>query len=123
MNEEELDSFHLRTFGIAEAQQAEAGSRRCMRLGALLWGKTAADLQRQLLAPHPEIPSGFDLADFLRLHQTAETLSAASRNTRFAWLPRSILFSPAIFVGSRRLTTWEARCEVVRRAIDYLKGR
>jgi hypothetical protein len=100
MNEEELDSFHLRAFRTAEAQQAEAGLRRCMGLGIALWGKSAADLQCQLLAPHPEIPSGFDLADFLRLHQTTGTLSAASRNTRFAWLPRSIprQYSPVLSV-------------------------
>jgi len=121
MTEEEFDSsMKLRPFGAEEARQAEAQQRRCMTLGFALWGKTPADLQRQLLAPHPEIPSGFDMDDFRKLLQIAQTLSAASGSPRFAWLPRSILFSP-IFVGAQRFTTWEARYEIVRRAIEYLR--
>jgi hypothetical protein len=119
MTEEELDSLHLPPFGTAEALQMEARQRRFMRLGIALWGKTAADLQRQLLAPHPEIPSGFEMADFRKLQQITEALAAISRNTRLAWLPRSA-YSSTIFVDTQRLTTWEARCEVVRRAIGYL---
>jgi hypothetical protein len=120
MTEEEFDSsMQLQPFGATEARQAEDQQRRCMTLGIALWGKTPADLQRQLLAPHPEIPSGFDLDDFRKLLQTAQTLAAASVNPRFAWLPRSILSSP-VFVGTKSFTTWEARYEIVRRAIEYL---
>jgi hypothetical protein len=93
MNEEEFDSsMDLRPFGTAEARQVETQLRRRMSLGFELWGKTPADLQRQLLAPHPEIPSGFDLDDFRNLQQTAQIISEASSNARFAWLPRSVLF-------------------------------
>jgi hypothetical protein len=34
----------------------DAQARRSSALGIALWGKTAEDLHRQLLAPHPEIP-------------------------------------------------------------------
>jgi hypothetical protein len=120
MTEEDFDSsMKLRPFGTEEARQAEAQQRRCMTLGIALWGKTPADLQRQLLAPHPEIPSGFNMDDFRKLLQIARPLSVASGNPRFAWLPRSVLSSP-VFVGTKSFTTWEARYEIVRRAIEHL---
>lgn len=117
MNEEDFDSsMDVRPFGTAEAMQAEAELRRCVALGVALWGRTSHDLQRQLLAPHPQIPTGFELADFRKLQRSVQILSTAS------WLPRSTLSSPTIFVGTQRFTTWEARLEVVRRAIEYLDG-
>jgi hypothetical protein len=124
MNEEEFDSsMGSQPFGTTDTTQAEAQLRRCIALGKALWGRTSADLQRQLLAPHPEIPLGFDLADFRRLQENVLTISAASDNPRLAWLPRSVLFSPSILVGTQRFTTWEAKCEIVRRAIEHLDGR
>lgn len=39
------------------------------------YGATSDDLQRQLLAPYPEIPSGFDLEDFRSLQRTAQRIS------------------------------------------------
>jgi hypothetical protein len=123
MNEEEFDSsMNSRPFGTADAMRAETQSRRCMALGLALWGKTSEDLQRQLLAPHPEIPPGFDLTDFQKLQETVQVISAASDDPRFAWLPRSILYSPTIFVDAQRFTLWEARTEIVRRAVEYLDG-
>ena len=124
MNEEEFDSsVGSRPFGTADAVEAEARMRRCIALGVALWGRNSDDLQRQLLAPHPQIPSGFVLSDFLNLQQHVQTISAASADPRFAWLPRSVLSPPAILVGTEAFTTWEARCEVVRRAVEYLGGR
>jgi hypothetical protein len=127
MNEEELNSFlGSRPFGTAEAMQADAQFRRCSKLGAALWGKTPDALQRQLLAPYPEIPSGFDLADFRELQRSIQAISVASGDPKFAWLPRSALsalFNSEIFVGTQRFTALEARCEIVRRAIEYLEGR
>jgi hypothetical protein len=118
MNEEEFDSsVGSAPFGTADAMRAEAQLRRCMSLGVALWGRTAHDLQRQLLAPHPEIPSGFDLAEFRRLQQQTQIISLAP------WLPRSTLSSPIVFVGERRFTAWEARSEILRRAIEYLETR
>jgi hypothetical protein len=124
MNEEEFDSsLGSRPFGTADVIEAEASMRRCIALGVALWGRNSGDLQRQLLAPYPEIPSGFVLSDFLNLQQTVQTISGASSDPRFAWLPRSVLSSPAILVGTELFTTWEARCEIVRRAIEFLADR
>ncbi len=123
MNEEDFDSsMGSRLFGTADAMQAEAQLRRCIALGAALWGKTSDGLQRQLLAPYPEIPSGFDLADFQKLQQNIQIISEASDDPRFSWFPRSALSSPTVFVGTQRFTAGEARCEIVRRAIEYLGG-
>jgi len=81
-------------------------------------------LQRQLLAPHPEIPSGFDLADFRQLLQwTAQLNSAVLAVQRMRGLPPAVLPAPAVFAGTQGFTVWEARCEIVRRAIEYLEGR
>ncbi len=124
MNEEEFDSLmHGPSFGTADVMECEARLRRCVALGAALWGKTSDDLQRQLLAPYPEIPAGFNLADFRNLQQNVEIISASSSDPRFAGLLRGALSSPTIFVGAQRFTKWEARCEIVRRAIEYLEKR
>lgn len=124
MNEEEFDSaMNARPFGTEDAANAEVQIQRTVALGVRLWGRTSEELQRQLLASRPEIPPGFQLSDYRKLLENVMALAAASSEARFAWLPRSALFSPAIFVGTRRFTTWEARCEVVRRAIEYLENR
>ena len=102
--------------------QAEAQARRLTMLSIALWGSTSADLQRQLLAPHPEIPTGFDLADFRRLYRNAETIAIRLGDPRCAWVSPGAR-SATIFVGSRSFTEWEARCEIVRRAIEYLEKR
>jgi hypothetical protein len=68
MNEEEFDaSTQARPFGTVEVAKAEFQLRRSIALGIALWGKSPEDLQRQLVAPYPQIPSGFDLNDFLIL--------------------------------------------------------
>jgi hypothetical protein len=124
MTDEEFDSsMGSRPFGTADAMEAEAQMRRCVALGVALWGRTSDDLQRQLLAPYPEIPSGFVLSDFLNLQQTVQTISGGSSDPLCVWLPRSILYSRTILIGNERFTTWEARCEIVRRTIEYLGGR
>jgi|SRR5580700_2706273 hypothetical protein len=128
MDEEEFDSLmKLRPFGTEDAASWESQLRRNIRLsmtlGSALWGRTSGDLQRQLLAPHPEIPSGFDLDDFRELLQwTAQMTSAVLAAQRRGFSP-SALSSPTVFVGTQGFTTWEAKCEIVRRAIEYLEKR
>lgn len=122
MDEEEFDSFMpSRPFGTEDAMRADARLRRCTALGMALWGRTLEDLQRQLLAPSPEIPSGFDLADLRELQRSAHQISACFSDPRSKWLSRFASFSPAISVGTQRFTVWEARSEIVRRAIEYLE--
>lgn len=129
MDEHEFDSLlQSRPYGTQDAHRVDASLRRCATLGIALWGKTLDDLQRQLLAPHPEIPVGFTLTDFQELQRTAERLSAVDPfNPRVAWLQRWArthgLFSPTISVSGQRYTYWEARCEVLRRAIEFLEKR
>jgi hypothetical protein len=122
MNEEEFDSVaQRRPFGTADAIGRETQMRRSIALGVALWGKTSKDLQHQLLAPYPEIPAGFDLADFRELQRNVRAISAAQGDPRFAWLPHGAVSCPTIFGATQRLTEWEARCEIVRRAIEYLE--
>ena len=118
MDEEEFDALiHLRPFGTEDAKRADIQFRRSVSLAATLWGKTADDLRRQLLAPSPEIPSGFDLADFRDVLQTIEQILAAITKSRTASASQTIV------VGTQRYTEWEARCEIIRRAIEYLENR
>lgn len=124
MNEEEFDSLKpWRPFGTSDAIRADAQARRCTALAIALFG----DLHRQLLAPHPEIPSGFELADFRELQKSTLELVARLGDPRHEFLNSSstirALTAAIIVVGSQRLTAWEARCEVIRRAIEYLENR
>jgi len=112
MDEAEFDSAaNWKPFERADAAKAEAQAVRCTSLAAALWGKTSGDLQPQLRSPHPVIPPGFELTDFRKLEQWAQSMtSACSGDPRFSWLPRT-----------QRLTEWQARLEIVRRAIEYLE--
>jgi hypothetical protein len=85
MDDQEFDSlFPAGPFGTVEAVRAEARLRRCGTLGLALWGRTADDLRRQLRAPYPEIPSGFDLEDFRELQRFAQLISSGS-HLRETW--------------------------------------
>ncbi len=126
MDEREFDSmFPPRTFGTAEAMRLEASLRRCGTLGLALWGRTSDKLRRQLLAPYPEIPSGFDLEDLRELQRFAQQISSGLASSRNVGLPPFPLAtsSPAFFVGTQRFTPWEGCCEILRRAIERLEKR
>ncbi len=112
MDEAEFDSLaDWRPFERADAGRYEAAAARCTSLAVARWGKTSGQLQRQLEAPHPAIPAGFELTDFRKLEQWAQSMtSACSGDPRFSWLPRTL-----------RLSEWQARLEIVRRAIEYLE--
>ncbi|HTT65307.1 MAG TPA: hypothetical protein VMG35_25840 [Bryobacteraceae bacterium] len=114
-----------RPFGTEEVAHWEAELRRktglVMTLGTALWGRTSEDLRRQLLALHPEIPPGFDLADFRELLRWTAQISSAVVAARRRGFSPSMLSSPTVMVGNEGFTVWEARYEIVRRAIDYLE--
>jgi len=124
MNEEDFDArMKSRPFGTGDVVRWEAELRAntilVMTLGVALWGKTSEDAERQLLASHPEIPAGVDLPDFRKLLQwTTNMASAILALQRMRGVP-----SPTVFVGSQDLNLWEARSEIVRRAIEYLEER
>lgn len=124
MSEEEFNLFtHFRSFLSEDAMHLETDAVRCTTLGVAIWSRTSDDLQRQLNAPYPEIPPGCDVADLRRLQQSAQNFAKALANPRNSWLSAGAPASPNIFVGTQRLTAWEARCEVVRRAIEYFENR
>jgi hypothetical protein len=115
--------MELRPFGSEDALRADVDLRRRGALGQALWGKTQEDLRRQLAGRNPEIPVGFELEDFRGLARTLQIASASMGDPRIAWLSRWIDSLPSIFVGTQQFTSWEARCEIVRRAIEYLEKR
>ncbi len=124
MDEEEFDSLmQSRPFGMYDAARVDARFRRRATLAAALWGRTSEDLQRQLFAPYPEIPFGFELADFRELQRSVQTISGRLNDPRYAWLSALLAPSWTIVVGTERFTVWEARCEIVRRAMEYLEKR
>jgi hypothetical protein len=87
MDEERLDSLmRWPPFGTNDAMRIEAQACRSTALGIALWGKTPDDLRRQLLAPHPEIPSGFDLADFRDSQKSIRRIAARLGDPRYRWL-------------------------------------
>jgi hypothetical protein len=122
MDEEQFDSLmQCLPFGTEDAMRADAALRRRSTLSLALWGRTSADLQRQLLAVHPEIPSGFNLDDLRDLERDAQAISSCLSEPRFAWLSHLAFCSWVISAGTQNFTAWEARCEIVRRAIKYLE--
>lgn len=124
MNEEEFDSLmQSRPFGTKDALRADAQLRHNIALGIALWGRTPEDLKRQLLAPYPEIPANFDLADLRELQRSAWIIAKALEDSRNVQLSRLALSSATVVVGTQRFTAWEARCEIVRRAIEHLENR
>jgi hypothetical protein len=127
MNEEEFDALiKARPFGTEDAMRWDAQIRGdfglCMTLGAALWGRTSEDLRRQLLASHPEIPPGVGLADLRKLLQvTAQAASAVLLiQQRYGLSPGA---APVVTAGTQSFNLWEARHEIVRRAIDHLEMR
>lgn len=124
MDFEQFESLRqLRPFEITDVKRLDAQFRRRTALALALWGKTAEDLQRQLLAPHPEVPAGTSLDDLRDLQQSSLTTAWFLSKPSHRWLSSNTLSSWTIFVGSRRLTAWEARFEVVHRAIEYFESR
>ena len=124
MDWKELDSsMSWQPFRSEDVMRFEAEAGRLTSLGVALWGRTSDDLQRQLDASHPEIPSVCSLADLRKLQQYVQKISTALANPRNTWLSSLALSSNNIFVGTQRFTAWEARYEIVRRAIEYLEKR
>jgi hypothetical protein len=116
MDERDFDALiQARPFGTEGAKRADLQYRRSLSLAGTLWVQTAEDLRSQLLAPTPDVPPGFELADFRELLRITEKLSDA--------MGKSGLESKTIVIGTLRYTEWEARCEIIRRAINYLGNR
>jgi len=119
MDEHEFDSrFPMRPFESGDALK-RAG--RTAALGAKLWGMTPDHLQRQLLASTPATPAGFDLDDYRNLQRLAE-MALRDVTTSGPRHPLASLGTTVILAGTQRYTVLEARCEIVRRAIERLEN-
>ena len=119
MDEEELEALiGSRSFGTRDAaawfSQARGGRISERRLG-LRYGATLPPIcQRQLLAPHPEVPPGVDLADLRKLLVwTQQMVAAISTVHRLRGLPPGV--RPA-------LTEWEARSRLCAARLSIGKG-
>jgi hypothetical protein len=128
MTEEEFDSLMraARPFGSEDAKQLEARMLRSTALvttlGAAIWGKTNDDLRRQLLRPYPALPPGYSVRDLHDLlHLSGLMVSAIATAYKTVGLPHAFDTSRPIVVHDRSYTAWEARCEIVRRAIEHLE--
>ena len=90
--EDFISSRHLRPFGSADFERMEALAVRLRALGLALFGPTADDLQRQLMARHPHLPAGFALSDFHKLKETLQKLPRPD-DPRYACLAKSSVFA------------------------------
>jgi hypothetical protein len=120
MDEQEFDALAgLRPFQNQDVKQFE----RIMALAGALWGAGPDHMQRQLLAPHPEIPAGYSLEDFRSLQRQSEALLSALQRKPLGpqWGFFRFFMDTKILVGSQSFTFQEACCEIVRRAIDFLE--
>src|SRR5579884_333474 len=123
MEEHEFDSLReWRPFGTQEAGAAAARMGQCATLAVALWGTTREDLEQRLRARTPVITAGDEPADLWALYDQARKLAAAFENPANTWLPQHLRDGSAmIVVGAERFTAWQARCEIVRRAIEFLE--
>jgi len=121
MDEEELDRFLLQPLNPRELTKADVRMRRSAALAEALFGKTRHDLERQLSSAHPELPPGFDLTDYRELGRSTQQVLLAMENPRVARVFAAM--KSTVTVGTTSYTEMEARCEIVRRAIQQLEGR
>lgn len=112
-----FESRNWRPFGTEDAARIEAQLRRFSALGQALWGIRSEHLERQLQLLRPEIPPGFVLEDF------RELLKFMDFTNRYSWARSWSEFSQIVSVGTQELPRWEARREIVIRAIEYLERR
>jgi hypothetical protein len=90
--------------------------QRLMILGTKLWGDIQY-LTHQLLAPSPEIPDGVGLRELLTLARWAKMCLDLGDRAAFLPVPRGTV----VTVGGRRFSFYEARYEVVKRAIASIE--
>lgn len=109
MNEEGFYSTRLlRPFETKDPVHQDARLRSIVSLGTALWGRTALDLQHQLLRPYPEISTGFDLAGFRELLSVSARFEAIDlTDLRNARLRPLALFSSTVMAGKESYTAWE----------------
>lgn len=91
-------------------------AERLPALALALFGRTPEYLRRQLLAGTPKIPPGCTLADLKLLERQTKVM--LEHPSKFGWFANE-----AVVIGSQSRSSIEARCEIVRRAIEHLERR
>lgn len=114
MNEHEFFAHHpMRPWKRSDFQNALA-SAPAFWLCASLWGD-AERMTRQLLANSPEIPTGLGLRELRTLERILVHFGGSWPAT--PGIPKD----SRIIIGGFSYTMWEARYEIVRRAIEFLE--
>lgn len=111
MDEHDFFAQHpMRPWTYSDFQRESGALARAVPLSAELWGHPET-MRRQLSAAFPEIPAGLGLPELRVLERLTHLgLRYSDRAPKaFVW------------IGGRSLTLWEARYEIVRRAIDFLE--
>lgn len=113
MNEHEFFAQHpMRPWTHSDFQREGGALARALPLSAELWGDPET-LRRGLLAAFPEIPVGLGLPELRVLERLARLgLRFGDRRAE-----------PMVIINGRSFTVWEARYEIVRRAIEFLERR
>ncbi len=115
MDEDEFFAQHpMRPWTSSDFQRESGALARALPLRAELWGDPET-LRRRLLAAFPEIPAGLGLPE-LRVLERLARLGLRFGDRRMG--PMVI-----ININGRSFTVWEARYEIVRRAIEFLERR
>lgn len=114
MNEHEFFAQHpMRPWKRSDFQNAGA-SAPALWLCARLWGDVER-MTRQLLANSPEIPAGLGLRELRTLERMLVHFGDGWPAT--PGIPKD----SRIVIGGLSYTMWEARYEIVRRAIEFLE--
>ena len=116
MNEHEFFALHpMRPWKRSDFENA-LPSAPSFWLCAKLWGDVGK-ITRQLLLNSPEIPTGLGLPE-LRMWERM-LVHFGSNWPATPGIPNHLV----IIVGGLSYTVWEARYEIVRRAIEFLERR
>ncbi len=116
MNEQEFFAQHpMRPWKRSDFENA-LPSAPAFWLCAKLWGDVGR-MTRQLLANSPEIPRGLGLPELRMLERMLVRFGGSWPAT--PGIPKD----STIVIGGLCYTVWQARYEIVRRAIEFLERR
>lgn len=116
MNEHKFFAQHpMRPWKRSDFENA-LPSAPALWLSARLWCDVGR-MTRQLLANSPEIPTGLGLPQLRTLERMLVHFGGSWPTT--PGIPKDSM----IIIGGLSYTLWEARYEIVRRAIEFLERR
>ena len=120
MDEDEFFAQHpMRPWTLSDFENAHregTALAHALWLGNKLWGDIER-MTRQLIANSPEIPTGLGLRELRTLERMLVRFGGSWPAT--PGIPKD----SRIIIGGLSYTMWEARYEIVRRAIEFLERR